>query len=474
MAFFLTTSLAGVFSPAVQALPSSTVLIDNGLQEIAAEYGKISWSIDGAAEIDHVSGNKINIQVKKPANAVVRVAYLISGDGGNRNTTSPLITPQDVFLNNEKVTYSHHSYITTSPNDNSYNNFNTYYGDVTSLVKSTIDSSPAGTFDISFDQGDGNDSNSVEGGNLVVIFDDPSAPLSSIHLKAGSTDPAGSTTTLSFPALTAAQLNNPIELSLGISNSYQMNPTNWDSEWSGHGQASRVEVNGTRISNTAGGCDDSETAFVAAGCNFGGYNTIGGVGDSNDLPPLTASTPLDLHEDDELYNLASLMNVGETSLSISTVNESMDDNVFFSGVYLKGILPTANYCVTNYSDCYPNEANENTAKPTKHTKQVVIYFDSMSSKLDKKDKAKLKKFAKQLPKNASISIKVVGYVQPTKISSNDKSLSKSRAQKVKNQLKKYGLAGAYTTKASGKSAFKDWKGRRVVVTATYTTQPAAK
>lgn len=475
----LSCALIGITGSVSYSLPQNTVLIDSGLQEISAEYGKISWSIDGAAEIGHVAGNEINIQVAKPANAVVRVAYFISGDGGNRNYTNPLVVPQDVYLNDQRVIYSHHSYITTSPGGDAYNNFNTYYGDVTSLVKSRIDSAPAGTINIPFDQGDGLDGgdgstgNSVEGGNLIVIFDDPSAPLSSIYLNAGSTDPVGSTTTLSFPALTAAQLNNQIEFSLGISNSWQMNPFTFDGESSGHSQASRVSVNGTTISNSAGGCDDSESAFVAEGCNFGGYNTIGGVGDSNNLPPLNASIPLDLHEDDELYNLTSLMSVGDTSLTISTVNDSMNDNVFFSGIYLKGILPTSNYCSVNSASCYPNgndEGNGNSSSPVKRTKQVVIYFDSMSSKLDRTDIAKLKKFAKLLPKNADISINVLGYVQPTRFTYNDKSLSKRRAVNVKNQLADFGLSGVYVTKANGKSELKGWKGRRVVVTATYFTQ----
>ena len=339
-----TVALLLVGASAAQALPSQTTLVDAGLQDIGTYFGHISWSIDGNAEVNHVAGNNLTIRVDKPAGATVRAAILISGDGGNRNSSGH--TPRDVRLNGHAVTFSHWAKITTDPNGDAWNNFNTYYADVTDLVASTVNSAPAGISTVSFDQGDGTDNDLVEGGSLIVIFDDPSAPLSSIYLKGGTSNPAGDSFTFNFPALTAENLANPLVMSVGISNSWQANY--WE-------QSSNITANSTLLSSIAGGCDDS-TTFATTGCNFGGYNTIGGVGDTVNNPGSidTEVTSYDRNLDHELYNLNSVLPLGSTSLTVNTNNPSLNDNIYFAGVYLRGILPTADYCTTHSQECGTN------------------------------------------------------------------------------------------------------------------------
>jgi hypothetical protein len=346
VAVVVTFSIAGV-APAFAA----TVRTDAGLQNIGDFYGRISWSIDGAAEPSHVAGTTIPLQFEKPVGARVRQAFIISGDGGNRNS-SPTGVPTDFRLNGSAVTFTSRSVITTNPGGDSWNNFNTYWGDVTSLVKSTIDSASAGVHDLAFDQGDGTDGDSSEGGSLVVIFDDPNAPLSSIHLNAGTSNPAGDSFSFSFPALTSSNLANDMLLSVGISNSFQNTMPDDGEGGSGYYQSSRISVNSTLFSNFAGGCDDS-TTFLTSGCNFGGYNTIGGVGNAAH-GPLTRPDPPVPTADQELYLLNSVMAVGQTHIDATTLNPSNDDNVYFAGLYLRGILPTATYCSDHVLECFPD------------------------------------------------------------------------------------------------------------------------
>jgi len=337
----VTLSLLGLTlgASSVSATPNYVSHVDAGLGSIGSYFGHINWSIDGAAEPDHVANQPQTIRFEKPEGATVRAAWLISGDGGNRNNSGH--PPTDVKLNGVSVSYSDWSKITTNPGGDAWNNFNTYWGDVTDIVASTINTASAGIHTMSFDQGDGTDNDTVEGGSLVVIFDDPNAPMSSIYLNAGTADPAGSTFTFNFPALTQVNLDSDMLLSVGISNSYQANY--WE-------QSSNIKANNQWLSSVAGGCDDSST-FATTGCNYGGYNTIGGIGDTPSVPGQidTELVSYDRNLDRELYRLNSLMQLGDRQLTVNTTNPSNNDNIYFAGIYLKNILPTANYCDTH--DC---------------------------------------------------------------------------------------------------------------------------
>ncbi len=342
----LTLATLGMGASNVSALPTVQQHTDQGLQSLHEYYGRVSWSIDGAAEKSHIKLSPQTIRFEKPEGATVRQAWLISGDGGNRNNSGH--PPLDVLLNGSQVDFSNWAKVTTAPGGESWNNFNSYWSDVTSLVSQTIDESAAGVHTLAFDQGDGTDDDSVEGGSLVVVYDDPSAPLSSIFLKVGTADPAGSQFSFPFPAISAENLNNDLLLSIGISNSYQ------SSYWE---QSSNIMANGLWLSNVAGGCDDS-ASFATTGCDFGGYNTIGGVGDTARIPGNVDSEIVgyDRNVDNELYRLNSLINIGDTSLSVTTSNPSNNDNIYFAGVYLKGILPTADYCTVHALECNPRSA----------------------------------------------------------------------------------------------------------------------
>lgn len=324
------------------ALPEQTVFEDAGLQDIGSYYGHISWSIDGASDADHTAGDEITISVDKPEGATVRAALFIGGDGGNRNTTG--YTPTDVYLNEQNVLLTHWAKTTTCPGGECWNNFNTYYGDVTDLIKSDVDAAEPGIIDFSFDQGDGVDGDSMEGGALVVIFDDPNAPMSSIYLRGGTSDPDGDSFTFEFPALTSENLAYDINLSVGISNSYQ---------WGGWSQTSNITANGTLLSNISGGCDDSEEYNNSVSCGFGGYNTVGGIEDNINNPGNVDSevTGYDVNLDNELYDLDAVLVEGDTSLTVDTVNPSANDNIYFAGIYLRSVLPTATFCDDNPVEC---------------------------------------------------------------------------------------------------------------------------
>src|SRR5205823_3341594 len=85
-------------------------------------------------------------------------------------------------------------------------------------------------------------------------------------------------------------------------------------------QYSLIDVNGQRLTSSAGGQDDG------AGAN-GALITVGGIGDTNDNPPPLVP-PNGFRTDDELYNLKPFVTNGTTHISVFTLNPSQDDNIF--------------------------------------------------------------------------------------------------------------------------------------------------
>jgi hypothetical protein len=116
-------------------------------------------------------------------------------------------------------------------------------------------------------------------------------------------------------------------MSLGIGFSYQVSSP----------QYSTVDVNGRRLTTSAGGSDDG----VATN---GGLITVGGIGDSPANPAnpyfVGGSTGDTTRYDDELYDLGQGNSVnpspfvanGDLSTTIVTSNTSRDDNIFFLGL----------------------------------------------------------------------------------------------------------------------------------------------
>jgi hypothetical protein len=111
---------------------------------------------------------------------------------------------------------------------------------------------------------------------------------------------------------------------------------------------------------------------------------------------------------------------------------------------------------------------------TKVTATLTLNFEALSSKLTAKAKANLKKFVNRMPEGATnVAVTVLGYVQPSKMSSNDGLLSLKRAYSTTTALKSAGISAArWNVKGKGKANETGAKARKVVVTVTYSI-PAA-
>jgi hypothetical protein len=184
----------------------------------------------------------------------------------------------------------------------------------------------------------GTDPTSLDGLGLVVVYSNPSLPVTTVAVLDGASSTTGDTATLAFakpidPTVTGFQAI----LSLGSGHSYQGD--------SGHAcgtqaqQSSLVDVNGKRLTSCAGNSDDG----IAAD---GSLITVGGVGDSPDNPTLPNQQPKDgttpRGTDDELYNIKPFLTKGDTSLVISTSNPPQpgqtigDDLLFLAVISISG------------------------------------------------------------------------------------------------------------------------------------------
>lgn len=290
---------------------------------LIVESGMIGISADGLG-MAAASGL---IQVEKPSTgATVRSAYLATASNGYGN--SP-VTDGCVTLGGVPVIWD----LSVNGPINNYN----HWSDVTAIVAPIIDPLAAGIHDLTLTECN----YTVEGSALYVIFDDPETFVTQTAIIAfGSQSTLGDTFSIGFGAPAVIEPGTVIELGLAIS---------YGAQGQSECQNSYIDINGIRMTSQAGHTDDGE--FMN-----GALVTVGGIGDSRDNPadPLWGDpcVPNVVGTDDELYDVASFVNDGDTQLTVSTVNPSGDDNIFaahmlltFAAVVNEGAVLTPGFFV---------------------------------------------------------------------------------------------------------------------------------
>ncbi|HEX8581365.1 MAG TPA: hypothetical protein VF640_03510 [Acidimicrobiales bacterium] len=280
--------------PATAAAAAATGAA-GGLQVIVHERGRITQSTGGAG----TTGAWTWLSIDKPPGATLRRAVFFAASTGFRGPGTG-----QVSIDGQPVGFTH-----SAPSNIESTN---YWADVTGLVGARIAAAPAGPVAFLVAESSPVD---FDGVILVAIFDDPAQDHDrSVTLLFGAMKTAGDDFTLGLAE--PIDLSDPDlvqEMSLGISYGYQ---------GFGSSQYSEVDVNGSRLTSSAGGEDDGEPIN-------GSLITVGGVGDSPANPPPYAHNT-GPRTDDELYDLVPFVADGSTRLTVATRNPSADDNVFFA------------------------------------------------------------------------------------------------------------------------------------------------
>jgi Ca2+-binding RTX toxin-like protein len=267
-----------------------------GLQVVADERGRLAHSADAAGSTGSTSQV---IPVKPPAATLRRATMFVASTGFSGPAQGAvLLDGVDVPLVDGVAS----SIASTN-----------YHADVTDMVRAKVDGAAPGP--IAFDVTE-TVSSSIDGVILSLIFDDPAVTTNrSVTLLFGAMQTSGDRFVLRMSEpLAPDSSDSKLEMSLGISFGYQSGAT---------GQYSTVDVNGRRLTTSAGGEDDGESAN-------GALITVGGVGDDDANPPDPNRIPDVPTYDDELYDLEPFVDNGDTSIIVETSNPSNDDNVFFA------------------------------------------------------------------------------------------------------------------------------------------------
>jgi hypothetical protein len=282
-------------------------LAGTSLSPYYSATGLVTLSIDALGTNDPAGGE---IRVNKPSDsATVRAAYLMAASTG---FCSCGIGTGEVSLAGNPITWD-----LGIPNTIFSNN---YIADVTGIVAGIVNPAPAGLTNLHVDETNTLD---VDGEILAVVFDDPTLTQNfTAVVFFGAQNVLGDdfAITLADPA----DPTNPdykLDLSLGISYSYQTDQVQV--------QFSLVDVDGQRMTSSAGGQDDGQA-------ENGALITAGGIGDSNANPADPNAPPADDRYDDELYDLRPFVNTGDTLINLHTINPSNDDNIMFAGLVVSG------------------------------------------------------------------------------------------------------------------------------------------
>jgi len=290
------------------------------LSPVGIWTGNVGLSIDAIGSNNSPVGS---IQASIPSGATILAAYLYSAGTpypwyANSPTTLAAYNGAGVTLAGNSIT-NYSALVGATSGRADIGAWYTGRADVTSLVSSLATAGPAYSWTVT--EGSALN-NRIDGEVLAIVYEDASLPTASVTLLDGGQDTDGETTTVNFskPLSDTSDPGFFAEMSLAISFS------------TAGAQVSNVNVNGTRLTSSAGGLDDG--AYYD-----GGLITAGGIGDSpaNPINPNSAASA-----DDELYDLSPFLNTGDTSFTLLTDNPSDDDNIFMMGLYITAEIGSVN------------------------------------------------------------------------------------------------------------------------------------
>lgn len=287
----------------------------NGLKPFYRAYDKLRLSVDASGAINAAS----TVQVEKPAsNATVAKAFLMASSYGRLGLGTGAVS-----LDGTDISWMA-SDVAAAFGFPTY--FNMALADVTGVVKNKINAASPGLINFRVTENFNENANQgIDGVILAVVFNTPSdTKKRSIVLLFGGLPASGQAfdVTLAKP-IDPAKGPSRADMGVGISFSYQLG---------GADQSTRIEVNGQRLTSSAGGQDDGDLTSETNGAII----TVGGVGDSNKNPKKPNAAPTKPSSDDELYSLLPYLTKTTKSIKVTASNTTDDNNLFFAWLDLSG------------------------------------------------------------------------------------------------------------------------------------------
>ena len=253
------------------------------LQAFYSESGPLRLSVDAIGTVLSFG----TVEVEKPAEAVVKRAFLIAATGGYNGGE---IRDGEISIEARRVMWD-------QAIPNVVGGWNAL-ADVTVHLQQKIDSALPGTIIVEIAE---QSSEFVDGVILAVVFELVDKTVDndvSLFFGAHGASANGFTIAMAKPVpsdITTARF----EMGVGISFSMQTSTET--------GQYTVIDVNGRRLTTAAGGPDDGSPMA-------GALVSVGGITDNPANPANATMTPENLTSDDEYYDLTPFVRAGEMQI----------------------------------------------------------------------------------------------------------------------------------------------------------------
>jgi hypothetical protein len=293
--------------------------------------GNEGISTDGCGSINPPT---CTLQTFIPSGSTIQAAYLYSSTNSFDTPTDPNGTTLSLGTHSVTPTFT-----PLGVNTSACCLLQAWRADVTSFVQSNASIGAL----VTWTANEGNKSSVIDGEALVIVFSNPARPTQTVFILDGFASAAGDSAnvvTNPLPAGFTAQML--IGDGFSFDGSDPSAPTNT-------GQVSTIKVNGTTLTAVAGHCDDAQNAV----CDDGNLITMGGTNAGSKTDPFTPFPNPGVGQDHESYNLGNILNVGNTTINLTTVNASLNDNIFLEVFDISG---TAQVCTGNCSVPAPASA----------------------------------------------------------------------------------------------------------------------
>jgi len=257
------------------------------------------------------------LQTLIPTGSTIQAAYLYSSTYSFTSPTDPNGTTLSQGANTVTPTFT-----PLGINTSACCTLQAWRADVTSFVQANTTLGALTTWTAN----EGNKTAVIDGEALVIVFSNPLRPTQTVFILDGFASAAGDS---------AKVVTNPLpvgftaQMLIGDGFSFDGSDPNAPSNT---GQVSTIKVNGTTLTAVAGHCDDAQDTT----CSDGNLITVGGTNAGPKTDPFTPFPNPGVGQDHESYNLGNILNVGDTTINLTTINASLDDNIFLEVFDISG------------------------------------------------------------------------------------------------------------------------------------------
>ncbi len=287
------------FGAAAVTAPSLAMASDNLFQEYTGDVGVATSGWGSLSQSGTIFTSAI------PVGSTVTAAYLYTSEFYSDGLAGGT-------LGGTTVNYNTALGINTS----ACCSLQAYRADVTSIVAPVVNGGPGGVYSFGITETDANQ----DGEALVIAYTNPAIATNTVAILNGFAESTGDISHVNFATpldTTAPGFFAHMIIGDGFSCC---------------GQASTITVNGQVMTTVAGNNDSSVDATPANG----NLITVGNING-----PYTGGTPgfpqNDYSADHEAYDLAPFISNGDTTITINTINSSLDDNIFLQVFNVSGV-----------------------------------------------------------------------------------------------------------------------------------------